>query len=111
MVTSGKCPSELLSELHTVTGPHVVKRLDHEFVEGRQSDIKRRLLDIEPARLAGIPVDEIDHRDGVWFRLNGGAWAITRFSGTEPLLRTYAEAHDEVTVDRLLVELKQLAGL
>ena len=33
-----------------------------------------------------------DRRDGVRLDLSDGAWAVVRLSGTEPLLRIYAEA-------------------
>ena len=50
-------------------------------------------------------------RDGAWFRLNGGSWAVVRFSGTEPLLRTYAEAPVEATLDAIIADVRALVGV
>jgi len=53
----------------------------------------------------------VDRCDGVRIEFEGGAWAVIRFCGTEPLLRTYAEAHDATTVDSLVEELRRVTGV
>lgn len=47
-----------------------------------------------PQTVAGEPVTEVNHRDGIKLRLgrSRGHWLMLRFSGTEPLLRLYCEA-------------------
>ena len=47
---------------------------------------------------AGKQVVDVDRRDGVKFYLEGDAWVMMRPSGTEPLVRIYAEAE---TVDEV----------
>ncbi len=44
----------------------------------------------------------VDRRDGVKFMLEGDAWVMMRPSGTEPLVRIYAEAATDAEVDELL---------
>lgn len=44
----------------------------------------------------------VDRRDGVKFLLEGDAWVMMRPSGTEPLVRVYAEAATTEEVDALL---------
>ncbi len=56
-------------------------------------------------------VEKVDTRDGFRFVLEGGYWALIRFSGTEPLLRLYAEAEDEGEVAALLGEMRSIAGV
>jgi phosphomannomutase len=46
----------------------------------------------------------------VLFR-SDGAWLLVRFSGTEPLLRIYAEAGSPEQVEKLLTQGKELAGI
>ena len=53
---------------------------------------------------------QIDTRDGVRFVLEGGGWALIRFSGTEPLLRLYAEAESPDAVRALLSAARELVG-
>ncbi|MEG0070788.1 MAG: phosphoglucosamine mutase [Raoultibacter sp.] len=55
----------------------------------------------EPA-FCGKKVVAIDRRDGVKFSLAGDAWVMMRPSGTEPLVRIYAEAATMEEVDALL---------
>ncbi|OOV35222.1 phosphoglucosamine mutase [Candidatus Synechococcus spongiarum LMB bulk15M] len=47
-----------------------------------------------PQTIAGEPVTDINHQDGIKLRLGKGLghWLMLRFSGTEPLLRLYCEA-------------------
>lgn len=44
--------------------------------------------------IAGDRVDSLNHRDGMKLRTDEG-WVLTRASGTEPILRVYAEADTE----------------
>ena len=45
------------------------------------------------------------------FTLEGGWWLLLRFSGTEPLLRVYAEMPDAAAVRAALRAGRALAGL
>ncbi|MDO9065474.1 MAG: hypothetical protein Q7U96_00120 [Chloroflexota bacterium] len=40
-----------------------------------------------------------------------GSWLLVRFSGTEPLMRTYTETDSPERMKRLLQEGQRLAGL
>ena len=55
-----------------------------------------------PAEICGKQVVGIDRRDGVKLLLEGDAWLMMRPSGTEPLVRIYAEAATQDEVDALL---------
>ncbi len=109
MVASGKTPSALLAEVHDVTGPFVFDRLDLHFDPANRDEILQRVQNSQPTSIAGLAVEEIDRRDGTRFVMAEGAWALARFSGTEPLLRIYAEAQDATTRDRLIAEVKTMA--
>ncbi len=54
------------------------------------------------AEIAGVPVLDIVRADGVKFLLADDAWLLLRPSGTEPLVRVYAEASSAGVVDDLL---------
>ncbi len=55
-----------------------------------------------PNRIAGKGVAATDQRDGLKLMLEDGSWVMMRKSGTEPLVRIYAEASSETEVDTLL---------
>ncbi|MDA1256759.1 MAG: phosphoglucomutase/phosphomannomutase family protein [Chloroflexi bacterium] len=110
MVMSGKHPSELLSELFAITGPHSFQRIDLEFPAGDRAAIQQVINTAEPDELGGLAVERSDRLDGVKYFLVGGSWAIVRMSGTEPLLRIYSEAPNAETVSLILDDLKTMLG-
>ena len=66
------------------------------FVEGLASS--------PPERRAGASVTGVDTMDGVKLLFGGRGWLLHRLSGTEPILRVYAEHEDPAMVERLLGE-------
>ncbi|GAI23245.1 unnamed protein product [marine sediment metagenome] len=61
--------------------------------------------------IADTKVSKIDTTDGFRFLLDDESWLLIRFSGTEPLVRIYAEAGSPEKVTKLLQEGNKLAGL
>ncbi len=55
-----------------------------------------------PAQIDGVEIEEIRTSDGVKYYLNDGSWLLIRPSGTEPVLRVYAEAPSLERVEALL---------
>ncbi len=111
MVKTDKTPSELLSDLIEKVGPHAYDRWDIDFLESQRELILSRVAAARPPTLAGMRVEKLDTRDGFRFVLEGGYWALVRFSGTEPLLRIYAEGESPAEVAALLAEARGLAGV
>jgi phosphomannomutase len=74
-------------------------------VECQESEKARVLDELEgelPERVAGEAVAEVVTKDGFKILLDSGAWLLVRPSGTEPVLRVYAEAESEAGVTELL---------
>ena len=61
--------------------------------------------------LGSMRVESEDRRDGVKYHLAGGAWAAARLSGTEPLVRLYAEAPNDASLTAILTDLRTLLVL
>ena len=102
MAKTGKPPSELLEHLYEVVGPHYFQRRDIMFPPETRERLSKRLESGELEEVAGMPVVSSDSIDGRRFIFASNAWLLARFSGTEPLLRVYAEAESHDTVERLL---------
>ena len=111
MLKTGKTPSELLDYLHSKVGPHYFKRVDVEFAKDERQAINKRIRDNFPKSIDGVKVIETNTRDGFRFVLADTAWLLIRFSGTEPVLRIYAESNTLTRVEKLLELGKELAGV
>jgi phosphomannomutase len=111
MARTGKTPSQLLDYLYSKVGPHYYDRTDIEFPEAERRQMTGRLKESSPASLDGVKVAKKDTFDGFRFTLDDRSWLLIRFSGTEPLLRIYAESDSPARVSRLLELGKKLAGV
>lgn len=111
MVQTGKKPSELLDVLFEKVGPHYYNRIDNYFDQDRKSTILQNVAQARPETLAGLKVEEIVTIDGHQFLMEDGGWLLIRFSGTEPIIRVYAETTHEDKLDDILQEGIALADL
>ena len=111
IVKTGKRPSELLDYLFSKVGPHHFEREDVPFDPELRSQTEQHLASQQPDTLAGRKVVRRDETDGTRFILDRDAWLLIRFSGTEPVLRIYAEADSPEQVSLLLEEARSLAGV
>jgi phosphomannomutase len=103
-----RTPAELLDYLYTKVGPHYYHRIDVEFPAEKRAVIETFLSQTPPKVLADRRVIEMDTLDGFRFFLEDGSWLLIRFSGTEPLLRLYAESSTLDEANQLLDAAKRL---
>ncbi len=102
--------SELITDLQRQFGPTVYKRDDvHLKHPLSKKEMVQQLLDNAPDKIGGESVVKVDSYDGVKFHLADDCWLLIRPSGTEPLLRIYAEAGSEEAVNALLQKGRELA--
>ncbi|MCE2469282.1 MAG: phosphoglucomutase/phosphomannomutase family protein [Dehalococcoidia bacterium] len=111
MTRTGKRLSELTAWLTELTGEHHYDRLDVHLSPDAPRPSVQALADRAPASVAGLAVRERRTEDGLRLLLDGGYWGLIRVSGTEPLLRIYAEADSPERVTRIHEELRALAGV
>ena len=69
------------------------------------------LVSPHASEIAGLRVVSRDTLDGHRFTLEGGWWLLLRFSGTEPLLRVYAELPSPAQVRQAIEHGQALAGV
>jgi alpha-D-glucose phosphate-specific phosphoglucomutase len=103
VAVSGKPLDELVRELLAEVGPAHYTRLDlrlsHPIEKPR---MVRQLADEAPDSIGGLKVSDVNTSDGVKYLLEDDSWLLIRPSGTEPVLRIYAEARDPDMVEALL---------
>ncbi|MBN1192246.1 MAG: phosphoglucosamine mutase, partial [Coriobacteriia bacterium] len=100
---------ELVDDLLAVTGPMEYSRIDLKLDQATKDAFVARIPTLEPSLLAGLEVREVIRADGIKFLLPDDAWLLMRTSGTEPLVRIYAEAPNFGIVDDLLAEGRAIA--
>ncbi len=111
MIKTGKTPSQLLDYLYSKVGPHHYERVDIEFPAEERQAIIERIRDNAPQSIGGVEVVKSDTTDGFRFILADTTWLLIRFSGTEPVLRIYAESSSPSRVEKLLEFGRELAAV
>ena len=111
MVRTGRRPSELLDYLYGMVGPHYYDRSDISLSPQQREGVAGRMGTVIPDAIAGEKVASSDTKDGRRFVLEDGSWVTVRLSGTEPLVRIYAEGASPERVEALLAEARGLVGL
>lgn len=106
VVRRQKTLKQLSAELDEELGPHRYRRVDVAVSEREKVTILRACSK-QPARLGRYPVERIDTTDGYKFYVPNG-WLLIRPSGTEPLVRYYAEGTSLSMVNELLEEGRKL---
>lgn len=94
--------TKLVARLEKQFGPHRYDRIDAHFPLEKRADLMDFLQRNPPDRLNRSPVVDVKSSDGVKFVARDGSWLMLRGSGTEPILRIYAESGSEENVRKLL---------
>ncbi|MBO0687414.1 MAG: phosphoglucomutase/phosphomannomutase family protein, partial [Candidatus Dormibacteraeota bacterium] len=96
VVRAQKPLSEILTDLEAKVGPHAYARHDlhmrRETYEADRRRVLQTLAENAPREVAGVRVERVRDDDGFKFYLADGSWVLLRSSGTEALIRVYAEA-------------------
>ncbi len=100
MVTRRKSLSALVEELFKEYGNHYFDRVDLRITDAQKERIRKRFKK-RIGEIAGEKVVSVREMDGYQYFLENG-WLLVRPSGTEPLIRFYAEADTKSKVRKLL---------
>ncbi|MEX2356569.1 MAG: hypothetical protein WD535_05985 [Thermaerobacterales bacterium] len=96
----GRSLAEQMAALTAEVGPHYYAREDLVLQGGLVS--LDPLSARPPAVVAGIEVTAVDRLDGLKLKLGDDGWLLLRPSGTEPLLRIYAEMSSRAALQEVL---------
>ncbi len=93
--------TEQLNELYTRVGKLESGRIGVKLTPEVTAKLKEKLAQ-EPTEIGGRRVENINRMDGVKFLFENNAWMLMRPSGTEPMVRIYAESEDKADLEDLL---------
>ncbi|HHT94777.1 MAG TPA: phosphoglucomutase/phosphomannomutase family protein [Clostridia bacterium] len=111
MAVTKKNLSLILKEIYDRYGYRVMSENSYAF----KSEDKERLMKIlYKDRLIpdfDVPVERLSYEDGLKVYFKNGGWLVARFSGTEPLLRVFAEMPDQQQADDVCNRMKGFLGI
>ena len=102
LATERQPVNKLLAALEKQYGPHRYARNDIHFPFEKRGALMDFCKKNPPARLLRSAVADVKSYDGVKFVAQDGTWLMVRGSGTEPILRIYAEARSDADAQKLL---------
>jgi phosphomannomutase/dTDP-glucose pyrophosphorylase len=110
LARTGKTLGELLETVYAITGRLYQLERGVPATPEMRVELPRRMASAAPKEVAGHPVVRIDTYDGIKLHLDGGSWALLRFSGTEPVLRMFVEAESPQMAEALIAWLEDFAS-
>lgn len=111
VAATGSTLEELVDELLKDVGPSHYGRLDLRLTRPvPREQLSSRLISGAPKAIGELKVERVSDLDGVKFHMSDDSWLLVRPSGTEPLLRVYAEAATPENLESLLEYGRQVAG-
>ncbi len=103
LACEGKPVRDILSDIFALTaGRSHFNRFDLRLKPEQRDKVEEALPSLAPDDLAGQPVEAVNRLDGAKYIRRDGSWLLLRLSGTEPLVRIYAEARGDRDVQTLL---------
>jgi phosphomannomutase len=108
MAWHGKSMGELVGSLHAEFGEYHYGRADLDVKPGQKEKAITHFSDYKMTKLLDWPVSKRENMDGVKIYLGEIGWTMVRASGTENLLRVYAETSRPETTKRVLVAVSNI---
>jgi phosphomannomutase len=109
IISAGRPPSEMVKELHREFGAFYYDRRDLHIEVARGQSLIAQLAATPPVKIADDTVTDVQQLDGTKLVFADESWLLLRQSGTEPVLRIYAEATSIAKRDALLEQGRLLA--
>ena len=108
---TGKPLKQLLKEVYSITGPFAFERIDLELNRIIRTRVIENCRNEVYQNFGSFKVIRTESLDGCKFYFSENQWLLIRPSGTEPLIRLYAEAETpDVTLAILEAARKTLSG-
>lgn len=98
----GASLGEMIAELFTKDGALYSDRRGIKLTPEVKARLSERLQADPPTQIGGRAVVGVNCMDGVKYLFDDGSWMLLRMSGTEPVVRCYAETHTKEDLEVLL---------
>lgn len=111
MVTTGKSIGTLVADLQKEFGPVKYRRIDFHLSKEQIATARDKMKTLDIKSVGTRKVVKHETMDGHHFLFDDDSWLLFRASGTEPLIRIYAEAPSKEQVEEFLAAGKKSVGL
>ncbi|MFN3874901.1 MAG: phosphoglucomutase/phosphomannomutase family protein [Flavobacteriales bacterium] len=110
MAKSGKTLDELIAEVYAIVGPFAYDRNDLHISEALKQQVLKKCAENAFTRFGDLEVRRVETIDGYKYHFDAEQWLMIRASGTEPVLRCYAESSTMAGAQAILAACKQAIG-
>jgi phosphomannomutase len=93
MAKSGKTLQNLINDVYTIVGPFAFERSDLHLEEEIKNEIVENCNNNFYKNFGEYTIQRTENIDGYKYFFNEHEWLMIRASGTEPVLRNYAESN------------------
>ena len=111
MAATGKTINELIQDVYQITGSFAYDRLDLHLSDDQMSKVKQRLANDKFDQWGDFHCINFESLDGQKYYFEDDAWLMFRASGTEPVLRIYAQGKDMDVVKNIHQAARKELGL
>ncbi len=108
MAKTGKSLNQLIEEVYAITGTFSFERNDLTITEELKNKIIANCKNGTYKEFGKYKIQRLDDLDGFKFFFDDNTWTMIRASGTEPVLRTYAEAATKDKAFDILADVKKV---
>ncbi len=108
LAKSGKTLKQLIKEVYAITGSFAFERYDLHLKEELKNSIVANCKTGKMAAFGKYKVERMEDIDGWKYFFKNDEWLMIRASGTEPVLRTYAESSSRENAFAILDEVKKV---
>ncbi|MCR5150581.1 MAG: phosphoglucomutase/phosphomannomutase family protein [Clostridiales bacterium] len=108
---TGKSPSELVDEIESIYGRRVLVEDNLTFAPEKKEAVNRLIMADRRLPAFDEEIEKVNYIDGCKVYFKNGDFVICRFSGTEPLLRIFAESEKPEKAQSYIDRFKEFAGV
>jgi phosphomannomutase len=106
LAKSGKTLDELIQEIYAITGSFAFERNDLHIAEEQKQRIIKACKENSYTSFGQYKIERVEDLDGHKYFLGNDEWVMIRASGTEPVLRLYAESSNKDGAFKILEAVK-----
>jgi phosphomannomutase len=107
MTETGKTLKQLCQEIYEIVGTFFYDRNDLHIENDKKNAIIKKATEGGYTSFGKYTFNRTENIDGIKYHFDNGGWCMLRASGTEPLLRVYAEGNSKEQTADMLSEIKK----